>query len=528
MRDFHFPGRSPTFATNAMVATSHPLAAAEALAVMRDGGNAVDAAITGAVLLGLCEPQMTGIGGDLFALVKPAGRNEITALNGSGRAPAALDPEALRDEGLEKIAVGHPASVTIPGAVDAFCKLSDRFGRAGLDRCLAPSIRYFETGVPIAPRVASDISPTPDVFNEAALRHYTRAGTPYGTGEVFALPAQAALLKRIAREGRDAFYTGEAARDMLTALHAAGGVHTEEDFAATEATWGTPVSGPYRGRTVFEHPPNGQGAIALLIAGILAEFDLAALDPNGADRFHLEAEATRLAYDARNRLLADPDHMTRLDHLLLPETARRLAALIDPKRAMAEVAPLTEDVHRDTILITAVDGDGMAVSLIYSIFATFGSGICSDTYGILLHNRGSGFNLTPGHPNEAGPRKRPMHTIIPGMAGTNGTVDLTFGVMGGQYQACGHAHLLSNMIDFGMDPQAAIDAPRAFADPISGVLQIERGIDDAVRQELANRGHRVGDPPTAIGGAQAILMDTARGILVGGSDPRKDGCALGY
>ena len=528
MRDFHFPGRSATFSTNAMVATSHPLAAAEALAVMKAGGNAVDAAITGAVLLGLCEPQMTGIGGDLFALIKPGGTNEITALNGSGHAPAALDPGVLRSEGLTRIPVGHPGSVTIPGAVDAFCKLSDRFGRAGLDRCLAPSIRYFESGVPIAPRVAADISATPDVFNDAAIRHYTRAGTPFATGDVFALPEQAALLRRIAKEGRDAFYTGEAADDMLSALRAAGGVHTEEDFATTEATWGAPLSGSYRDRTVFEHPPNGQGAIALLLANILAEFDIASLDPNGADRFHLEAEATRLAYDARNRLLADPDHMTQLDHLLLPETARRLAGLIDPTRAMAEVAPLTEDVHRDTILITAVDEDGMAVSLIYSIFATFGSGLCSDTFGVLLHNRGSGFNLITGHPNEAGPRKRPMHTIIPGMAGTNGTVDMTFGVMGGQYQACGHAHVLSNMIDFAMDPQAAIDAPRAFADPISGILQLERGISREVRAELAARGHQVGAPPTAIGGAQAILMDHERGVLVGGSDPRKDGCALGY
>ena len=528
MRDFHLPGRSPVFATNGMVATSHPLAAAEGVQALRDGGNAVDAAITGAILLGLCEPQMTGIGGDMFALIKPAGSDEVVALNASGRAPAALDPEALRAEGLTTIAPGHPASVTVPGAIDGFCKLSERFGKLGLERCLEPSVRYFKSGVPIAPRVASDIAVTPGIFNEAAHRHYTKGGRAYGTGEVFALPAQVALLQRIAREGRDAFYTGEAVDDMLEALHAAGGVHTADDFAATEATWGTPLTGTYRGRDILEHPPNGQGAIALLIAGILAEFDMAAFDPNGVERLHLEAEATKLAYDARNRFLADPDHMTALDRLTAPETAIRLAGLIDPSRAIAKVAPLTEAVHRDTILITAVDRDGMAVSLIYSIFATFGTGLSSDRFGILLHNRGSGFNLTPGHPNEAGPNKRPLHTIIPGMSGRGGTIDMAFGVMGGQYQACGHAHLISNMVDFGMDPQQAIDAPRAFADPISGKLQIERGVSDAVRAALADMGHPVTDPATPIGGAQAILMDHDRGVLIGGSDPRKDGCAIGY
>ncbi|MXQ08517.1 gamma-glutamyltransferase [Alphaproteobacteria bacterium GH1-50] len=528
MRDFHLPGRSPVYATNGMVATSHPLAAVEAVQALRDGGNAVDAAIAGAVLLGLCEPQMTGIGGDMFALVKPAGSNEVIALNASGRAPAATDPDALRAEGLNKIAPGHPASVTIPGAIDGFCKLSERFGRLGLERCFAPSIRYFETGVPIAPRVAADIAQTPETFNNAAIRHYTKDGRAYGTGDIFALPAQAELLKRIAIEGRDAFYTGEAADDMLAALRAAGGVHTAEDFAATEATWGTPISAAYRGRDILEHPPNGQGAIALLIARILAEFDLGSLDPNGVQRLHLEAEATKLAYDARNRFLADPEHMTALDRLTAPETARKLADLIDPARAIAKVAPLTEAVHRDTILITAIDRDGMAISLIYSIFATFGAGLASDRFGILLHNRGSGFNVTPGHPNEAGPNKRPMHTIIPGMSGRSGRIDMAFGVMGGQYQACGHAHLISNMVDFGMDPQEAIDAPRAFADPISGKLQIERGVSDGVRAGLAEMGHPVSDPPSAIGGAQAILIDHTRGVLIGGSDPRKDGCALGY
>jgi gamma-glutamyltranspeptidase/glutathione hydrolase len=336
------------------------------------------------------------------------------------------------------------------------------------------------------------------------------------------------VLRRVAKHGRDAFYAGEVAEDMLETLHSIGGEHTAEDFAATEASWGTPVSGAYRTRQLIEHPPNGQGAVAILLAGILAQFDIASMDPNSAERLHLEAEATKLAYDARNRFLSDPEHMKRLDHLLAPKTAQGLAALIDPKRAMASPKTLSEDVHRDTVLITVVDRDGMAVSLIYSIFATFGSGIASSKYGILFHNRGCGFNLIEGHPNEFGPGKRPMHTIIPAMASTNGAIDLVFGVMGGQYQAAGHGHLMSNIVDFGMDPQEAIDGPRAFADPISGKLQVEDGLGESTCADLMALGHDLIRPETAIGGAQAISIDHSSGLLIGASDPRKDGMAIGY
>ncbi len=510
-----------------MVATSHPLAAYEALSALRDGGNAVDAAITGAVMLGLCEPPMTGIGGDCFALIKPAGSDEVIAVNGSGRAPKGLNADALRGAGLETIEAGHPASITVPGAVDAFCRMSERHGRLGLDRLLAPSIRYAEEGVPVAQRVAFDFSKQDgETFNDAAKQHFMNGGKPFALGDTFTAPGQAEVLRRMAKDGAKAFYEGEVADDMLSTLAALGGTHTAADFASVEASFGTTVEGTYRGRQLVEHPPNGQGAIAILLAQILANFDIASLDPTGAERLHLETEATKLAYDARNRFLADPDHMTRLDHLLDPALASKLAGLIDPKRAMADPAPLTEDHHRDTVLITTVDRDGMAVSLIYSIFNTLGSGIATDKFGILFHNRGSGFNLTPGHPNEAGPGKRPMHTIIPAMTRMNGKIDMTFGVMGGQYQATGHAHVLSNMVDFGMDPQEAIDAPRVFPDPDG--LRIEENLPDATRQALTNLGHTLHIPKEPLGGAQAIRIDHARGLLVGGSDPRKDGIALGY
>ncbi len=528
MRDFHLPGRSPVYAANGMVATSHPLAAAEALAVLKDGGNAVDAAIAGAVLLGVCEPPMTGIGGDCFALIKPAGEERIVALNGSGRAPMRTDPQALRDEGLTRIEPGHPASVTIPGAVDGLCRLSERFGRLGLDRSLAPAIRYFEEGVPISPRSAYDVASASEILTPDARRHFMKDGRPYRIGEVFAMPGQAEVLRRILRDGSKAFYEGEIAEDILAALREAGGIHDLDDFTSTEATWGEPVSAAYKGFDIFEHRPNGQGATALLLLNILNHFDLASMDPAGVERIHIEAEAQKLAYDARNRFIADPDFANRLEHMLAAETANALAAMIDPKRAMAAAAPLTESFHQDTVLITAADRDGMAVSLIYSLFAAFGSGIASSTFGIMLQNRGSGFNLILGHPNEAGPGKRPMHTIIPAMRAVNGAIDMTFGVMGGHYQPAGHARVQTGLIDLGLDPQQALDAPRFLSDPITGDLQLENGISAEVAAKLAERGHKVAPAPKPLGGGQIIMLDKNRGVLTGASDPRKDGIAIGY
>jgi len=311
----------------------------------------------------------------------------------------------------------------------------------------------------------------------------------------------------------------------VASLRAAGGVHTMEDFAATRCDATVPVSGGYKGANLVEHPPNGQGATAILMLNILAQFDIAAMDPFGAERAHLEAEAAKLAYDARNRFIADAGHTTRLDHMLSMDTARKLAALIDPKRAMAAPAQVSEAVHKDTIYITVVDRDRMAVSLIYSIYHGFGSGIASDRFGILFQNRGAGFTLTEGHPNELGGGKRPMHTIIPAMLTEGGRVTMPFGVMGGAYQPCGHARVVSNMRDFGMDAQAALDAPRAFSD--AGAMKVERGYSDEVRRALADMGHQVEIPDTPLGGAQAIVI-REDGVLEGASDPRKDGCALGY
>ena len=524
MRDFQFPGRSSVFATSGLCATSHPLASRTAIDILQRGGNAADAAIAAVMVLNLCEPHMTGLAGDCFLLLKPAGDADIIALNGSGRAPAASDAEALRAAGHATVPLYGVAPVTLPGAVDAFCRLNADWGRMALAELLAPAIRYAQDGVPVAPRVAQDWARVTHL-DGAARDFYLLSGKAPQPGQIFRAPGLAEVMTRIATEGRAGFYEGAVAADMIDSLRGYGGAHSHADLDATRCGYGAPISSHYKGHELVEHAPNGQGATANLILNILAQFDLAQLDPLGAERAHLEAEATKLGYDARNRFLADPDHTARLAHMLDPQTAERLAALIDPRRVLPDPAPLTEEVHRDTVYLTVVDGEGMAVSLICSIFYPFGSGLASNRFGLLFQNRGAGFTLDAGHPNELGPGKRPMHTIIPAMLRHEGRLVMPFGVMGGAYQATGHARFVSNLLDYGMDLQTAIDSPRAFAE--NGVLTLERPYPEATFRALADIGHSVKRAETPMGGAQAIRIHDS-GVLEGASDPRKDGCALGY
>jgi gamma-glutamyltranspeptidase/glutathione hydrolase len=527
MRDFQFPGRSTVYASNAVCATSHPLAAKIGLGVMESGGNALDAAIAAAVLLGFCEPGSTGIGGDMFALIKPAGSEQVIGFNASGRSPRAASAEALRRRGFTAIDEESTDSVVVPGAIAGFEILARDHGRIGLDACLAPSTRYAEEGIPVAPRAAWDWQRDHGKLTGAARRHYLIGGQPPSVGQVVRFPGQAEVLRRVAKQGAKAFYEGEVAEDMVASLNALGGLHTLEDFAACRADYVTPISAPYKDVEIVELPPNGHGATALLMARILSHFDLAGMDPFGADRAHLEVEASKLAYAARNQAIADPDYMTmRIEDFISPELAADFAGRIDPKRA----GPIPGDPigapHQETVYVATVDRDRMAVSLIYSIYHSFGCGLASDKFGILFNCRGGGFNLTPGHPNELAGDKRPLHTIIPGMLREGGRVTMPFGVMGGSYQPTGHVRLVTNMVDYGMDPQQAIDSQRLFQD--GAELQVERGYSDAVRAELAARGHNVTTPEVALGGAQAIRIDHERGVLEAGSESRKDGIALGY
>jgi gamma-glutamyltranspeptidase/glutathione hydrolase len=527
MRDFHRPGRSAVYAENGMVAASHPLAAGVAIDMLRKGGNAADAAVAAAVTLGFCEPQMTGLGGDCFVLLKPAGEERLVGLNGSGRAPAALKAETLRKQGMKAIDLHSAHAVTVPGAVAAFERLLADWGRLGLAEALAPAIHYAEAGVPVAPRVAHDWAGSVDKLSGDARLLFLLNGAAPRPGDMFRAPGQAAALRRIATEGAKGFYEGEVAADMVDSLRTLGGLHTLEDFAACAPDYVEPLTGRYRDVEIVEMPPNGHGATALLMARLMEQFEIARLDPFGPMRTHLEAEAGKLAYDARNRFIADPDAMKHgLEPMLSDAKVAALSRLVNLERAMPDARKATANVHRDTVYLTVIDRDRMAVSLIYSIFHSFGSGLASAKFGINFQNRGAGFTLEKGHPNELAPGKRPLHTIIPAMLRRAGKLVMPFGVMGGQYQPAGHMRLVSNMVDYGMDAQTAIDAPRSFVE--DGVLMLERGYDEAVIAPLEAKGHAVGRRAEPLGGAQAIVIDHDRGILEGASDPRKDGCALGY
>jgi len=527
-RDFHLPGRSPAYAGNAMCATSHPLATEAAISVLRGGGNAVDAAVTAAAVLAVVEPQMTGIGGDCFAIVARKDKAP-TGINGSGRAPAAATAQWYHVHGIEVIDPESVHAVTVPGAVDAWDRLLADEGTIGLDEALAPAIRLADEGFFLAPRVAHDwrLSAEALARDPGARAIYLKDGKPYAVGDRVCFPALAKTLKTIAGKGRDAFYEGDIAEALVRHLNSLGGLHTIDDFAATRADWVKPVVNPYRGVDMVELPPNTQGVTAQLMLNILENFDLAALDPLGAERLHLEMEAARSAYRFRDRMIADPDSMqVGVADLLDKRLARDLAAHIDIDRCSADLGPVRIPAPSDTVYLTVVDSDRTAVSFINSLYHAFGSRICDPATGVLHHCRGSSFSLNPDHPNCIGPNKRPMHTLIPALAMRDNRVDLAYGVMGAAYQPVGHTHVATNVYDFGMNIQEAIDLPRLFFR--DGRLGVERGIPEAVRAALAAKGHDVFVVETPWGGGQGIMIDWERGVLIGGSDPRKDGCALGF
>lgn len=529
MHDYQGPGRATTYAENGMCATSHPYAALAALDILRAGGNAVDAAVAGAVVLGICEPAMTGLGGDVFAIIHDPATGTVSGLNGSGRAPAALDAARLREQGHDTIPLDSAHGVTVPGAIDAFERLVSTRGNLGLAEVLAPAINHAEAGIPVHHRSALDWANFGDRLIGPGRKHFMDGGKPYRAGSRFASPPQAEALRLIARDGAEAFYRGEIMEDIVGTLRAHGGLHTPEDFANTAATTVDPVRRAYRGHDLVELPPNTQGVTAQLITAIIERFDIAGLAPDSAARIHLQAEATRLAYGVRNMFLSDPDSGRPYDETLLSDAlADSLAGQIDPRKAGTAAPRPAEALHRDTVYITVVDKDRLAVSLIYSLFWPFGSGLASERFGIGLQNRGCGFSLQEGHPNALAGGRRPLHTLIPGLLEKQAEYVMPFGVMGGPYQAAGHAHFVSNLVDYGMDPQSAIDGPRSFHDISSGKLEIEARVPEAEAARLAEMGHDVARAPVGIGGAQAIRIDHATGMLAGGSDPRKDGVALGY
>jgi len=516
-------GRSPVRGDTHMAATSHPEGSHTANAILEAGGNAVDAAIAASAVLCVAEPHMTGIGGDCFVLYAPEGGG-LVALNGSGRAPDSVDAAALREQGLDEIATDSPLAVTVPGAVDAWCRLHEDYATMPLDQLLAPAIALAEKGCVITPRVAYDWQIHSGKLSDSssACDFFLRDGSPYLVGDRFRNPALASTLRRIALEGRNGFYEGDMAQSMVLFLESVGGVHTTDDFSRQSSNFVDPISTTYKSNQIFECPPNGQGIIALLILNILERFEG---EYSEADHAHLLAEATKLAYRQRDSLIADPAMANVSNEMLLSkETARNMAAEIAFDRTRPD-APFGEVEHKDTVYLCIVDKEGNAISFINSLFSAFGSTLFDANTGVLFHNRGTGFTLEEGHANELEPGKRPLHTIIPGMVMKDGLAVAPFGVMGGHYQATGHADFLSRVLDRGMNVQQALDQPRSFA--YGGPLVMEDGYGPGIAEDLRQRGHIVERPGVMLGGGQVVWIDRQRGVLIGASDPRKDGFAIG-
>src|SRR6266699_1107493 len=525
-RDFQLPGRSPVIACDGMAATSHPLASLAAVEALRAGGTAADAAVAAVAVLCVVEPHMTGIGGDCFCMLHVPGK-PVWGYNGSGRAGARASLNALIAQGIRSIASHSIHAVTVPGAIDAWAAILNAHGRFSLSRALDPAIRYAESGFPVASRVAWDWAWEIDKLraDTGATRHFLFQGGAPTEGDIVRLPALAQTLATIAENGPRAFYEGPIADEIVATIAARGSFLTAEDFVRHRGEVVAPIAINYRGLDVLELPPNSQGLTALVLLNILERFDLATLDPLGPERFHLALEAARLAYAVRDTHVADPDFMRAAVPALLDKGfAAELAGRIDRARRMPRArAPAPGS---DTVYLTVFDRDRMAVSLINTLFSHFGVGICTQETGIMLTNRGACFVVDPDHPNTFGPSKRPMHTIIPALGFRDGRCEFSFGVMGSHYQPMGHVQVVTNIVDYAMDVQAAIDAPRAFF--VGETTVVERGLPPASVEGLRARGHQVALAPLPWGGAQAIRIDWERGVLMGGSDPRKDGCALGY
>jgi gamma-glutamyltranspeptidase/glutathione hydrolase len=539
--------RSPVMGCGGMVASSQPLATAAGLEILARGGNAADAAVATAAALSVTEPASTGLGGDMFCLFYHAGTGQVSALNGSGRAPAALTLERLHREGFGELPPTHPYTITVPGACAGWCDLIERHGSLPLAEVLAPAMRLAEEGFPVAPvtslgwqEAAGDNLAT--ALNGGELTVDGRAPRP---GELFHNPGLARTLKTVAEGGKKAFYEGEIAEAVAAAVQQAGGCLTPADLAAHASTWEAPISTTYAGLRLWECPPNGQGLTVLMAVNLLEGFDLTALDPLSADRLHLEIEALRLAFADAGWFVADPAKIkVPVEELLSKGYAAERRKLIDPQRASLDQKHGSPLAGSDTVYFCVVDQLGNACSFINSLYMRFGTGIVPSGWGFALQNRGHNFSLDPQHPNALAPGKRPYHTIIPalitsphpsplsqGERGWGEGLFAAFGVMGGFMQPQGHVQVFLALAQ-GFDPQAALDLPRfCIVDGIpAGRVGLEWEIKAGAVRDLLGRGHDVFRARAAqrglFGRGQVILRDPLTGVLTGGSDPRADGCAM--
>ena len=533
-----------------MVATSHPLATQVGLDILKQGGTAIDAAIAANATLGVVEPNNGGIGGDLFAIVWSAKDKKLYGLNASGRSPIGLSYEALQQllGDKKQLPLYGPLSVSVPGAVDGWFQLHQRFGKLPMRTLLAPGIRYAREGAPVPQVIAYSwqVAAARLAASETVVQEFSNFrktflinGKAPNEGQLFRNPDLAATYEKIAAGGRDVFYKGNLADAIDRYAQRAGLYLRKADLAAHQSTWIEPVSVNYRGYDVYELPPNGQGISVLEMLNILEGYDLKKLGHNSADYLHLLVEAKKLAFEDRARYYADPDFAkASIKWLLTKDYAAQRRKLIDPKKASEHLDAGDPALRTgDTVYLTVADAQGNMVSLIQSNMLEFGSGLVPDGLGFVLHNRGTSFTMQPGHANIYAPGKRPFNTIIPGFVLKNGEPFLSFGVMGGAMQPQGHLQVLCNIIDFGMNVQEAGDAARfshsGSSEPIGtlmtdgGRLALESGISKEVRDELEKRGHHLA-PTDFFGGYQAIQWDAVNRIYRGASEMRKDGQAAGY
>ena len=534
--------RSEVIAPHGMAATSQPLATQIALDILKAGGTAVDAAIAANAALGLMEPTGCGIGGDLFAIVWDAENRELTGLNASGRAPAAMTIEYFRDNGMKSIPPLGPLPVSVPGAVDGWYELHGRYGRLPMTEILAPAIEYARNGFPVSEVIAYYMGRNKrhvEAYPGFAETYMPDGDTPK-KGEIFRNPRLAKTYEMIAEGGRDVFYEGEIARTIDAFMAEQGGLLRYEDLANHRSEWVTPVSTNYRGWDVYELPPNGQGIAALQILNILEAYDSRSMGFGSAEYIHLFVEAKKLAYEDRARYYADMDFAdVPVEWLISKEYAdqrRKLISMTEASQSLPAGDAKLED--GDTIYLTVADKEGNMVSLIQSNFRGMGSGMIPGELGFMLQDRAELFSLDPDHANALQPGKRPFHTIIPAFVMKDGKPLLSFGVMGGSMQPQGHVQIIVNMLDFGMNLQEAGDAARVrhggSSQPTGeimtdgGTVFLEDGFDEKTRQALEKRGHALGDSDGSFGGYQGILRDHEQGVYYGASEVRKDGQAAGY
>ena len=537
-----FASRSEVIARQGIVAASQPLAAQIGIDILKKGGSAVDAAIAVNAALGLMEPSGSGIGGDLFAIVWDSKTAKLYGINSSGPAPAGIDIAYFQKNGIKKMPETGPLPWTVPGCVAGWFALHGKFGKLPMREVLAPAIAYAEEGFPLSELIAHYWQRSLKAFSryENFQKLYAPQGKVPRKGDVFRNPELAATYRLLARGGRDIFYRGELAKKIVAYSKQVGGFFSQEDFAGFKPEWVTPMSINYRGYDVWELPPNGQGLAVLQMLQMLEEFDLKAMGHNSAAYLHTLIEIKKIVYEDRARFYADP-RFAAIDYskLVSPAYAKQRLELFRPEYSNHSIAAGDISLaNGDTVYLTVVDKDFNAVSLIQSNYVGFGSGMVPDGLGFCLQDRGALFNLEPGHANSLAPGKRPFHTIIPGFVTRNGKPQFSFGVMGGDMQPQGHVQILCNIIDFSMNLQEAGDAPRfrhaGSSEPDGslmtdgGLVLLESGIASEVIRDLLNRGHKVSKSAGEFGGYQGIWLDLERRILIGASESRKDGCAIGY